>query len=33
MSCGVARSPDSVKFGYFTWRCFAEDGKEMYQDL
>jgi len=30
----VSRSPDNAEFGHFDSRCcFAEDGKEMYQEL
>ena len=32
-----SRSPENLKFGHFTLLfsrcCFAEDGKEMYQDV
>ena len=28
-----SRSPDNAEFGHFTFSCFAEDGKEMYQEL
>ena len=28
-----SRSLENLKFGHFTFSCFADDGKEMYQNV